>query len=486
MITWMQRNKKYLVVTIWISTIAFVGAGFVGWGAYDFNTDRASAIAKVGDRKVSVQELQYAYSNYYNFYNNMLGGNLTQEKAEAMGLEKMVIKSLVDEATMLSYADEIGLSVLDSEIKTKIANDENFQENGSFNKDIYYAALKRAGFAPKDYEKNLKKQILLEKLQNAFKIIPTKAELELFKSAILMQDRLEVATLDILQEELQFSQEELKKFWDERKDNYKTIKSYTLDILNVPALSKQVDAKELLAYFEENKNNYTDSDGKLLSFEVAKEDAKRDLLLKLTKKSALEAYLEFKKDTAVATETKEIFANDITFPIEKLQEGTSGETLKPFVYNDNYIVVKIKAINEPQTQSFEQAKAQVQNEFLAEKRTTALEMKAKNTLPDFKGKDIGFVSRDNIIKILEFDEAKSSQIINSIFDKQEKSGYEIIDDQVVLYRILEQNLLPSVKAEQYTSLINDNIMQAKRSDFNINLIKKLSSRYDSELYYKGK
>ncbi|WP_245821627.1 SurA N-terminal domain-containing protein, partial [Campylobacter vulpis] len=27
MLTWMQHHKKYLVVTIWISVIAFVGAG---------------------------------------------------------------------------------------------------------------------------------------------------------------------------------------------------------------------------------------------------------------------------------------------------------------------------------------------------------------------------------------------------------------------------------------------------------------------------
>ena len=36
MITWMQRHKKWLVITIWISTIAFVGAGFVGWGSYEY------------------------------------------------------------------------------------------------------------------------------------------------------------------------------------------------------------------------------------------------------------------------------------------------------------------------------------------------------------------------------------------------------------------------------------------------------------------
>ena len=29
MIAWMQKHNKYLVVTIWIATIAFIGAGFV-------------------------------------------------------------------------------------------------------------------------------------------------------------------------------------------------------------------------------------------------------------------------------------------------------------------------------------------------------------------------------------------------------------------------------------------------------------------------
>ena len=38
MITWMQRHKKWLVFTIWTCTIAFVGAGFVGWGAYNYGS----------------------------------------------------------------------------------------------------------------------------------------------------------------------------------------------------------------------------------------------------------------------------------------------------------------------------------------------------------------------------------------------------------------------------------------------------------------
>ena len=60
MITWMQRHKKWLVITIWISTIAFVGAGFVGWGSYDYGK-QSGAVAVVGDREISVEEFQQEY-----------------------------------------------------------------------------------------------------------------------------------------------------------------------------------------------------------------------------------------------------------------------------------------------------------------------------------------------------------------------------------------------------------------------------------------
>ena len=45
----MQRHKKYLIVTIWISTIAFIGAGFVGWGQYSYG-DKSSGTKGLGYR----------------------------------------------------------------------------------------------------------------------------------------------------------------------------------------------------------------------------------------------------------------------------------------------------------------------------------------------------------------------------------------------------------------------------------------------------
>ena len=55
MITWMQRHRKYLVVTMWISAIAFVGAGFVGWGQYSYGEKQGKQSELTAIRKNSHQ-----------------------------------------------------------------------------------------------------------------------------------------------------------------------------------------------------------------------------------------------------------------------------------------------------------------------------------------------------------------------------------------------------------------------------------------------
>ena len=64
MISWMQKHNKYLVWTIWVATIAFIGAGFVGWGSYDFGA-KAGNVAKVGSIEIPQSKLNMVYSDIY-------------------------------------------------------------------------------------------------------------------------------------------------------------------------------------------------------------------------------------------------------------------------------------------------------------------------------------------------------------------------------------------------------------------------------------
>lgn len=486
MITWMQRHKKYLVVTIWISTIAFVGAGFVGWGAYDLNRDRAASVAKVGHRTISVQEFQSAYASHYNFYNNLLGGKLTQEQADQMGLDKIVMNTLVNQTLLLNYADEIGLVATKEDVKERLKNNPTFQSDGVFNKDLYYSILKSNRINPSDYENGLEKEILNTKLENFFKLTPSTKEIDLFASAFFMEDRLSIAAVTLDANEVTTNEEAIKTYWEKNKSNYLTKKSYTLELLNLPASQTKFDDKTLEEFYTQEKHNYKFEDGKLMTFAEAKSKVAIDLRLKNDKKNALEAFLSFKKGETAPNETKVIFDDDTTFPLDKIQVAARDEVLKPVVIKDSYVIIKVKEIKFPEPMSYEMAKKDANRDLLEELKKVALEKKAGAKLENFAGSDIGFVSRDSVKSIAGLSEAKSAEFLSHVFDNTTKKGYKVIDGKAIVYEILEQKLLNKDKAKQYVSLISENILQVKQAELNQNLIKKLATAYKVEQYYKGK
>ncbi|WP_024955680.1 peptidylprolyl isomerase [Sulfurospirillum arcachonense] len=485
MITWMQHHKKYLVVTIWISVIAFIGAGFVGWGAYDLNSDRASAVAKVGDRKITVQEFQLAYSNYYSYYNNILGGKLTQEKADQMGLQKMVLENVINQTLFLSYADEIGLRVQESEVKNLLVNDDSFKVDGVFNKDAYYRVIKNSGIKAKDYEIRLKKQLLLDKVQKFLKLPPTKNEKEMFVASMFMKDKLSVDIITLSPGEAEVSEDQIKKYWNENKTKYLSEKSYDLDTITVALTDEPIDETKLKEFYQEKKYNYKNSEGKILKLKDARAKVEKDFRLKATKRVALENYLLFKKDQMEATGKKNVKISDTTFPIDKLTTTRVGEVLKPIATENGYIIVKIKKVNNPLPKSYADAKPAVLAQLQIDNKTKALKEKAEARLNLFEGKDIGFVSRDTVTTIPGLTEAQSLELINFIFDNNKMRNYKIIDNKAVLYQIKEQKLLEKGKLKKYSDLVNENISQMKQAEISNNLIKELKKRYKIEQYYKG-
>lgn len=126
MLTWMQHHKKYLVVTIWVSTIAFVGAGFLGWGVYDFNLNRSSSVATVGNEKIGFSEFDTRYRQILSYYNQISNGALTPENAEQLGIKNIALSSLVEDKLLLNFAKDLGIDANENEILQKLANTREF------------------------------------------------------------------------------------------------------------------------------------------------------------------------------------------------------------------------------------------------------------------------------------------------------------------------------------------------------------------------
>ena len=487
MITWMQRHKKYLIITIWISTIAFIGAGFVGWGQYKYG-DKASAIAKVGDIEISMADLQKSYSNLYAQYAQMFQGNFDEEKAKSLGLKKQALSFLTNQALILNLAKSYDLEVNDDELLDYIKTQKYFFKDGVFNKEIYKQVLSQNNMSIQDYEKDMKKELLIKKTLKLLDVKANNKEKEIIPTLMSIADKINYKILDNSNINIDTSDKNLKPFWESKKQNFKTEVSYDIEIIKQPKLSKTYDEKTIKERYLNNKTHFKGNDSKILPYEQAKEKVLAELNAKATKEQALRTYIAYKKGKLsqdIKPTKLTISASNNPFNtklFDKITKTTnSSPYLKPVLVDDTYIIVKLLKTNHAKTKTYEEAKDLVLPLYVAEKKREKLLELAKNSVGTFNGKTTGFITNQDSSKLTDLNTQEGNKFLLELFSSQQKRGYIVIDDtKVVLYNILEQKLLENDNTKNSDAIVN-----IKSALFNKGLIKTLQNKYKTEIFIKG-
>ena len=482
MIDWMQKHKKSLIPTIWVSTIAFVGAGFVGWGAYDMNANRAGSIARVGQISITNQELNTKYSELYNQLSAMSDGQFTQEQAKNMHLDQIAVDQLIGEAYFLNFAKDLGIKASEKDVAEFVVSSPNFQENGAFSKELYDNVVKNSGLTKKEFERNLQKTLTLQKLGKALMITPNSKIIEAFAASQLMQDKVS-AEIIYADANVTFSDDELKKFWEGEKSRFMTEKKYNLGAYFVAPSNADVNETELSKFYEEHRGEYRSLDDKLLDFAEAKPDVLKDYRMDQAKKIATKDYLDIKKGKIDTNET--IVATAENFPIADIEIAKPGEVVKPFEYKGGFLIAKLNGIEQPRQMSFEEAKPLASKEFEAKKRKELLEKRAKDALGDFKGTDFGTLSL-NSKNNTKLSDDEFYKFLIDMFGKPAKEGIVVFDDKAVAYKISQQSLGSSEEIDKEKAIVADRITALLNSNLQGDLTKMLEKRYKTERYFKGK
>jgi len=478
----MQKHKKYLVVTIWISTIAFVGAGFVGWGAYKFGSG-GDVLAEVGDTEVTLKEFQQKYSLLYDYYNQIFQGQLDQEKAKKLGLDKRALDEVLKEALLVNFARELGLRVLDEEIAQKIASIPAFQKDGKFDKELYLEVLKQNRIKVVDFEESLRKELLLQKLENALKAPVYPLEFDTNAGALFVADKLKYKVLSTQDINLSYSLQELKSYYDKHKENYKSETKYTLSVIEVSPQEVEVDEEELKNYYTQHRTRYKGKDGKILPFEEAKELVEKDYRLKQAKKEALRRYVKFKKGELPAQKSLEL--NRSSLPpqlLERLNLANTQKVFKPFLDKERYLVVKLEKVTPPVVLPFEKVKEQVREDFEKEKRYKLLLQQAQKEVKEgFEGKVTGYICRDDVEALKDLELGEAVKFLEQLFTSTQGKGFIPLGSKVVLYEVLDQKLGYQPKVDKNRALITDNSDKLKSQVQAQNLVQVLQSLYKIKL-----
>lgn len=482
MIEWMQKHKKYLVITIWVSGIAFVLAGFLGWGSYNFSNLISTKIAKVGNVYITLKDLQTKMVTTAM----ILGQRFNQEQIKSMGLEKKVMNDLIIEALLLNYARDLGLSASDEEIAKNIINNPSFNKNGQFDKNLYLKLVNNIGLNTEEYENNLKKIITINKLQNAIRLKPRNIDIELLASKNFMQDELEVKVLSQNDNNISINEKELLDFYNKHKNDYKSKKSFDINTYLVSLDKNQVDENEIKKFYDENKIRYKDLNGKILDLNKTKNKVIFDYKIKNAKAEALRKYLKLKKGEIQFNNKLNIDDKNSTF-FALNNEVKEKQILKPIEIQNGFLIIQIDKINQPEILSFKDAKNSVIKDYKNSIAMKELKKLAKNELKNFKdAKNIGFVSRDtNTSLIPELTNDEFNSFLDQVFDKEYLDGYIPIGNKMIVYKVINQKLNDKEKMKQNYPYLKEASFEIINAVLNQDLISQLQKIYKIE-FYKGK
>lgn len=487
MITWMQRHKKWLIITIWISTIAFVGAGFVGWGQYSYG-DKAGAVAKVGNIEITMGELQKTYSNLYGQYSAMFGGNFDEEKAKQFGLQKQALDQLMQQALILNLAASYELEVTDEELIEAIQTQEYFLTDGAFDKELYKNVLAQNRLTTQEYERDLKKNLLIMKTLSLLPIEASENEKKILQTLSQIADKISYKVLTQDSIVLDSNQTALKSFWEEKRNNFMSEVSYDLRYTTQDSLTKSFDAQTIKEHYEANKMHFKDKQGKILSLEAAQNEVLSELNNKETKDAALRKYIALKKGELTQEEPLKsvtISASSNPFTPEVLEKvsqlSESSKFMKPILINGVYHIFELVKVNPSEVKSFEEAKTEVQALYESQEKQKKLIEKANASLSGFDGTISDFFTYSETEKLTLLTQTEAREFLNKLFVSNKKRSFvQLSNSKVVIYDILEQKLLTNESNSD-----GNEITRLKGALFNEGLLKTLESKYPSEIFIQG-
>jgi peptidyl-prolyl cis-trans isomerase D len=176
----------------WI-LIAIVAAFIFGFVYFDMGLGGASAstrdqqkgyAARVNGETITTREFDRAVAMTEDQYKQMYKQQLTPEMLAALGVQKGVLDSLVDQKLLMQEARRLKLTATQEELQRRLLQIETLNPGGKWvGPELYARFCQQMGFAsPAEFEDELGKQITLEKmesaLQNTIVISPKAAEAE--------------------------------------------------------------------------------------------------------------------------------------------------------------------------------------------------------------------------------------------------------------------------------------------------------------------
>lgn len=292
----MRKYKQSMVIKIvfGIIVLSFIGTIFLVWGRGEKGLSGSEFAARVGKTKITFDEYQKYLYRLRNMYMQMYGKSLTPEMEKLMGLKKMALDSLIDNALLRKEAENMGIEVTKDEVEKEIASIPAFQKGGAFDFELYQQRLRGERITPSSFENSIKDELLIKKVRQKIQDRVTVSDEEALKAFRKQNDNVDLFYASFSPEdvkgEVKLTDQDLNSYIQEHQEQFKTPEQISLSYIVVDparvAAKLTVTDEEAQAYYQKNIDRFQGKDGFLPYAEVKE----RAMAYALHAKASKEAY----------------------------------------------------------------------------------------------------------------------------------------------------------------------------------------------------
>ena len=445
----MRRHKGWLKWSLAIVVVAFIWLYIPTFMDNPAGAGNLDVVATVDGREITVGRFRRAYQQQIQALRNMYGGNVDDRMLRQMGVEQRIVQQMIEEELALSEAGRLGISASDEEVRARILSLPAFQQNGQFVGDQQYRMILQSAnppLRPGDFEDQVRRGIVLEKLQAALTAWVTVSDAEVEDEFRRQNEKVKLAVVsfpaDKFREGLEVSDAELASHFEANKATYRIPEKrkirYALVDNNALREQTPVGAGEVKKYYEDNIDQYSMPEQVRASHILLKTEGKDEAEVKKQAEELLakvkggadfaELAKKFSEDEGSRDRGGDLdfFGREQMVPefseaAFSLEPGQVSDLVKS---NFGYHIIKVAEKRPASTRPFEEVRTQIEDQLKWERVQKEAERRAADLAGGLKSpadfdslqpqpgivvSESGFFSRDEPIAGLGIAPAVSAQ-----------------------------------------------------------------------------
>lgn len=394
MFDFIYRRKRWVQVILALITLPFA---FFGVDYYFRGGGSATEIARVGGETISQVEFANAISDQQDRMRQSAGKDYDPTVFSNPEVRYSMLQQLIGQRVLEQQVRRGNLRVSDAQLAQFIGELAPFQEDGKFSRSRYEQLLISQNMTPLAFEQRVRQELTLAPLQEpiANGNITAMSNVERYLALLDQQRQVAVATVaaDAYVNDVKIDDAAVKAFYDANQGVFQVPDEVKIEylVLTPESLMGQitVDPAEVKKQYDDNLKQYTKAEERQAShiLVAVKPDATdADKAAAKQKAEALAAsarktpakFAELAKqnsqDPGSAGQGGDLgsFARDgsMVKPFEDaVFSGKQGDIVGPVQTDFGWHIIRITGIKAGKTQSFDEAKPQIEEDLKRQKAT---------------------------------------------------------------------------------------------------------------------